>query len=152
VARQQLLGVSALSNAISIFNTTAKAFMDETKKEGFLHDVKKVNSVNEKMKTFQRVWVNQAGLKGRPFYRNLAYAPDLNYGTLVFYSPLPFTGQCESWVEGNMMVLTYDIGYAPQTFPGFVEAWAAGNITAAAEEIKKLVQAVNMAVEILKGP
>lgn len=113
------LDLSPLSAAIATFNTSASA-MAQLIASTDPSDATAVNTINTKLRDYQRAFVSQGGLPNREFYKNVAFAPGL------------------------------DTGYAPVTYGGITEAITFyHNATMAQEWVSKTAQAIEAAAAVL---
>ncbi|CAJ2501280.1 Uu.00g041330.m01.CDS01 [Anthostomella pinea] len=114
------LDTSALRSALDEFASSTTQVQALDDQAVAAQDAALTRLVNHKYRDFQRGFVSQGGLPNREFYKHIIFAPGL------------------------------DTGYAPTTFPGITEAFEAGNLTLAAEYVRKTVDAILVAANILK--
>ncbi|CAG8959551.1 hypothetical protein HYFRA_00001452 [Hymenoscyphus fraxineus] len=114
------LDLTAIDDAISAFEESAKQFNNLRDMATSLNHSKVLTELNHKARDFSRGFLNEEGSAGRPFFKNLIFAP----GT--------------------------DTGYAPVIFPGVSEAVDAGDFALAAEFVKKTAVAILAASDILR--
>jgi N-acetylated-alpha-linked acidic dipeptidase len=105
--------LAELISAIEAFNSSASAL------SALYTDDADVTLINTKLRDYQRGFVSNGGMPGRPYFRHTVFAPGL------------------------------DTGYAPVTWPGITEAVTAGNLTQARSEVTRAAVAVQRAAEIL---
>jgi N-acetylated-alpha-linked acidic dipeptidase len=77
---QKQIAISELDTAAKEFREVADRFADTTSTEAFLGNATKVQDANTKMKQLGRLFIRDAGLPGRPFYKNALYAPNRDDG------------------------------------------------------------------------
>jgi N-acetylated-alpha-linked acidic dipeptidase len=115
------LDLSALTSALSSFETSAQQFNDLRAFALSTNDTDLLTVQNHKARDFSRGFTSQGGLPGREFFQNLLFAPGL------------------------------DTGYAPVTFPGITESITfEGNFTRAQEWVGKTAMAIEVAASMLK--
>lgn len=113
------LDLSPLRSAIETFNSSAAALVELVASTS-PSDTQTVNTINAKLRDYQRGFVSQGGLPNREFYRNVVFAPGL------------------------------DTGYAPVTFGGITEAITFyHNATMAQEWVERTSSAIELAAAIL---
>lgn len=110
--------ITPLAEAIAVFDQAATAFM--TALESGTPDPATIDTLNHKLRDFQRGFTSQGGLPGREFYRHVVFAPGL------------------------------DTGYAPVTFPGVTEQVISGDLALAREWVGKTRGGILRAAEILR--
>ncbi|PSK53120.1 hypothetical protein B9Z65_3320 [Elsinoe australis] len=81
--------VSPIRDAIATFNTTAGQMADLIAANP---DEATINTINGKLRDYQRGFVSQGGLPNRQFYKNVVSAPGLDTG----YAPVTFGGVTEA--------------------------------------------------------
>jgi N-acetylated-alpha-linked acidic dipeptidase len=115
------IDISALTDAISTFETSANQFIALRDFAVSTNNTDLITVQNHKARDFSRGFTSQGGLPGREFFQNLIFAPGL------------------------------DTGYAPVTFPGITESITfEGNFTLAQEWVGKTADAILVAASILK--
>ncbi|KAH8732769.1 N-acetylated-alpha-linked acidic dipeptidase 2 [Phaeosphaeriaceae sp. PMI808] len=77
---QRKISVSTLDEAAKNFQQVAYRFEDVTSSKDFLANATRVKEVNGKLLDVQRLFVREEGLPGRPFYRNVLFAPNRDDG------------------------------------------------------------------------
>lgn len=113
------LDLGPLQSAIETFNASAAA-LSQVIASTSPSDTEAVNTINAKLRDYQRGFVSQGGLPNREFYRNVVFAPGL------------------------------DTGYAPVTFGGITEAITFySNVTMAQEWVGRTSRAIEVAAAIL---
>jgi N-acetylated-alpha-linked acidic dipeptidase len=86
------LDLSALTAAISTFNTSALEFNALRETAVSSSDSALLKVQNQKARDFSRGFTSQGGLPGREFFQHLIFAPGLDTG----YAPVTFPGITES--------------------------------------------------------
>lgn len=114
--------IAPLDEAIDIFDQAATAFMTalDSASTSPSADAEHIDTLNHKLRDFQRGFTSQGGLPGREFYRHVVFAPGL------------------------------DTGYAPVTFPGVTEQVQSGDLALAAEWVGKTRDGILRAAEVLR--
>jgi N-acetylated-alpha-linked acidic dipeptidase len=116
---QRQIAIAELDQAAKNFQQVAYRFSDTTDRKDFLGDAKKVKEANTKLRDLQRLFVRKEGLPGRPFYKNVLYAPNR------------------------------DDGYKAQTLPGSLEALRDGDLARCKEWNLWLADAIGKASKLL---
>lgn len=114
------MNFTALKSAETGFAQRAKDFTNLTGQGWFRDDERKVSIANGKLRDFQRAFSSQGGLPGREFYKNVVYAP------------------------------AADNGYSATTLPGATEALKRGDREQAKIEVQKIINAINIAADVLR--
>lgn len=85
------LDLSPLRSAIETFNTSSAA-MASLIASTSSSDTATVDTINAKLRDYQRAFVSQGGLPEREFYKNVLFAPGLDTG----YAPVTYGGITEA--------------------------------------------------------
>lgn len=121
-ATQQAVNLTTLIDAFRRFKDVAKQYQKVTSTDAFLQDDAKVQATNAKLKKLLRLFVREAGLPDRGFYKTALFAPNR------------------------------EDGYKAQTLPAVVEGLQDRNLSQAKEWNLFLVDAVDKASEMFTLP
>ena len=115
-ALNETIASNDASEAVDSFEVAANEFMTALSSAS---DQDTINTLNRKLRNFQRGFTSQGGLPGREFYRHVIFAPGL------------------------------DTGYAPVTYPGITEQVVSGELELAQEWVGKTAAGILVAAGIL---
>jgi N-acetylated-alpha-linked acidic dipeptidase len=118
---QRQINITELAEAARRFQITATSFADMLTLPSFLNSTTRVQKANKVMGSVPKLFVRQEGLPGRPFYKNVLWAPNR------------------------------DDGYKAQLLPGSMEALQDGDLEGCREWNLWLLGAIDRAAGMLAG-
>jgi N-acetylated-alpha-linked acidic dipeptidase len=118
---QRQINITELAEAARRFQITATSFADMLTLPSFLNNTTRVQKANKAMGSVPKLFVRQEGLPGRPFYKNVLWAPNR------------------------------DDGYKAQLLPGSMEALQDGDLEGCREWNLWLFGAIDRAAGVLAG-
>jgi N-acetylated-alpha-linked acidic dipeptidase len=118
---QRQINITELAEAARRFQITATSFADMLTLPSFLNNTTRVQKANKAMGSVPKLFVRQEGLPGRPFYKNVLWAPNR------------------------------DDGYKAQLLPGSMEALQDGDLEGCREWNLWLFRAIDRAAGVLAG-
>jgi N-acetylated-alpha-linked acidic dipeptidase len=118
---QRQINITELAEAARRFQITATSFADMLTLPSFLNNTTRVQKANKVMGSVPKLFVRQEGLPGRPFYKNVLWAPNR------------------------------DDGYKAQLLPGSMEALQDGDLEGCREWNLWLLGAIDRAAGMLAG-